>query len=260
MCHRSSTLARTLLRFAAAALAMAAMASQAAAQAPRAPFPFGVGENAQYQVKLGAVSVGSGSLAVLGAETVQGESALHLRMTISGGIPLARVNDRYDSWIDADELFSRRFRQNVHQVRYKRDRTFDFFPSRREWRRNNGDTGPMPTDKPLDDVSFLYYARTLPLAPGETYTVNRYFKQDGNPVVLRVLRRERVKVPAGTFNTVVVRPVIQTDGLFGEGGQAEVYFTDDARRIPVLVKSRVPVVGSLTMLLRSYTPPTAAPR
>jgi hypothetical protein len=73
--------------------------------------------------------------------------------------------------------------------------------------------------------------------------------------VLQVLRRETVTVPAGTFNTVVVRPVIQTDGLFGEGGQAEVYFTDDARRIPVLVRSRVPVVGSLTMLLKKYTPP-----
>jgi hypothetical protein len=255
MCHRSSTLARTLLRFAAAALATAAMASQAIAQAPRS-LPFGVGENAEYQVKLGAISVGSGSLAVLGTERVHGESTYHLRMQISGGIPLARVNDRYDSWVDTDEIFSRRFRQNVHQVRYKRDRTFDFFPARRMWQRNNGDNGPMPTDRPLDDVSFLYYARTLPLAPGDTYRINRYFKDDGNPVVLQVLRRETVTVPAGTFNTVVVRPVIQTDGLFGEGGQAEVYFTDDARRIPVLVRSRVPVVGSLTMLLKNYTPPT----
>jgi hypothetical protein len=59
-------------------------------------------------------------------------------------------------------------------------------------------------------------------------------------------------VPAGRFRTVVVQPVIQTNGLFGEGGRAEIYFTDDERRIPVLIKSRVPVVGSLTMSLRSY--------
>ena len=90
--------------------------------------------------------------------------------------------------------------------------------------------GSLDTSEPLDDVAFLYYARTLPLEVGETYTINRYFREDGNPVVLRVLRKETIRMPAGTFNTIVVQPIIQTDGLFGEGGEAEVYFTDDARR------------------------------
>lgn len=258
MCHRSTTLARTLLRVAAAGLLSAAMAGGAAAQAPRPPaaVPFGVGEVASYQVKLGAVSVGSGSLSVLGTENVHGHSTMKLQMRISGGIPLARVNDVYQSWLDPDDLFSRRFHQNLHEVNYRRNRTYDFYPERRSWRRNNGETGTLASDRPLDDLSFLYYARTLALAPGETYRLNRYFKESGNPVVLQVLRRETVRVPAGTFRTVVVRPIIKTDGLFGEDGQAEVYFTDDERRIPVLVKSRVSRIGSLTMNLRSYTPPT----
>jgi hypothetical protein len=66
------------------------------------------------------------------------------------------------------------------------------------------------------------------------------------------LRRETVRVPAGSFETIVVRPILRTRGLFAEGGEAEVYLSDDANRIPVLIRSRVPVVGSLTMLLRSY--------
>jgi hypothetical protein len=61
-----------------------------------------------------------------------------------------------------------------------------------------------------------------------------------------------VDVPAGRFRTIVVQPIIRTSGLFGDGGRAEIYFTDDDRRIPVLIKTRVPVVGSLTMLLRTY--------
>ena len=52
----------------------------------------------------------------------------------------------------------------------------------------------------------------------------------------------------------MVRPVIQTRGLFGEGGQAEVHFSDDERRILVMIRSRVPVVGSLSLHLRSYQP------
>jgi hypothetical protein len=116
------------------------------------------------------------------------------------------------------------------------------------------ETGTLPTSEPLDDVSFIYYARTLPLAIGETYTIPRYFREDGNPVVLNVLRRETITVPAGTFNTIVVQPIIQTDGLFGRGGRAELYFSDDARRILVQLRSRVPVVGSLVLNLRSFTP------
>ncbi|HEX2189034.1 MAG TPA: DUF3108 domain-containing protein [Longimicrobiaceae bacterium] len=223
-----------------------------------AAVPFAPGERAEYQVKLGAVSVGSGSMQVVGIENVHGKPTYHTRLRISGGIPLARVDDKFDSWIDVVGLFSRRFKQDQKEVRFERNRTYEFFPERREYRRlDNGETGSIPTDRPLDDVSFLYYARTLPLKVGETYTLNRYFKADGNPVVLRVLRRDTVRVPAGTFRTLVIRPVIKTDGLFGEGGDAEVHLSDDDRRIVVQIRSRVPVIGSLTMHLREYRAGTA---
>ena len=246
-------------RFASAALALSAVAVLGAASvqsaAPVAPrHPFGAGERASFQVRLGGVGVGSGSLEVLGMETVGGRQTYHTRMRISGGLGPARVNDRYESWIDAEGLFSRRFIQDIHEVRYRRNRTYEFNPERQTFRRENGQTGTIPTDEPLDDLSFLYYARTLPLEVGDEYTLNRYFKADGNPVVIKVLRRETVTVPAGRFRTIVVQPVIQTDGIFGDGGRAEVYFSDDARRIPVLIRSRVPLVGSLTMQLRTYQP------
>jgi len=214
--------------------------------------PFSVGERATYQVKLGALSVGSGFIEVHNAETIDGHVTLHAILSITGGVPLARVDDRYETWLDQAGLFSRRFKQNVNEVRYHRNRTYDFSPERKTYRRENGESGALYTDRPLDDISFLYFARTLPLAVGDTYRLNRYFKESGNPVVLRVVRRQTVTVPAGTFRTVVVQPTIQTTGIFGQGGQAEVYFTDDERRIPVMVKTRVPVVGSLSMYLRSY--------
>lgn len=230
-----------------------ARAPQDGAAEARSPRPFRVGERASYQVKLGAVRVGSGSMQVVGVERVNGHDTYHARFRLSGGIPFARVDDRFDTWMDVDGLFSRRFRQDQKEIRFERRRTYDFFPERREYRRSdNGEVGPIPTDQPLDDISFLYYARTLPLRPGDTYRLNRYFKEDGNPVVLQVLRRDTVKVPAGTFPTIVVRPIIKTKGLFSEGGEAEVYLSDDARRVPVMIRTRVPVIGSLTMNLVEY--------
>jgi hypothetical protein len=248
------------------ALAVAASAAVSAAAPARAMdlaeapsgesparVPFGPGERAEYQVRLGGLSVGSGTMEVLGLVDVQGSSTYHARLHITGGIPFARVDTRLDTWLDVKGLFSRRFEQDQHELRFKRHRIYDFFPESRSYRlRGTGEIGALPTSEPLDEVAFLYYARTLPLRVGETYTIDRYFKDDGNPVVLEVLRRETVTVPAGTFNTVVVRPIIQTDGLFGQGGRAEVYFTDDERRLLVQLRSRVPLVGSLSLHMRTY--------
>jgi len=88
---------------------------------------------------------------------------------------------------------------------------------------------------------------------GRTYRFDRYFEADGNPVLLEVLRRERVHVAAGRFDTIVVRPTIRSGGMFGEGGRAEVYMTDDDRRVIVLLKTQMKV-GELNMYLKEYTP------
>ncbi len=222
---------------------------------PASAPPFGVGEKAEYQVKLGGITVGSGAMEISGIEEVNGHDTYHATLRLSGGLPLARVDDRFESWIDVDGLFSRRFKQDQKEITYKRKRTYEFYPERKMFRRlDNGELGTIPTEQPLDDVSFLYFVRTLPLRPGDVYTIPRYFKESGNPVVIKVLRRETVEVPAGTFNTVVVQPIIKTAGLFGEGGEAEVYFTDDSRRMLVQLRSKVPVVGSLSLHLKEYRP------
>ncbi|MGQ0560748.1 MAG: DUF3108 domain-containing protein [Gemmatimonadota bacterium] len=233
--------------------------AQTSPEAPTTEYaavPFGVGERATYTVELGILGdVGTGSLDVVDLDTVQGRPAYELRFRLQGGVPFARVDDDYHSWLDAYSLVSRRFKQDQKEVRYERHRFFEFFPEERRWRRlDANESGTLPTDQPLDDVSFLYYIRTLPLEVGKTYVLNRYFKADGNPVTVKVLRRQTITVPAGTFKTIVVQPIIKTKGLFSEGGRAEVYFTDDSRRILVALKSRVKILKSLDMLLESYSP------
>lgn len=216
-----------------------------------AEVPFGPGERLEYQVKLGIFSVGDGSMEVVGIDTIRGHPTYRLEWRISGGIPLARVDDKFQSWLDTRNLVSRRFIQDIHEVDYEKLRHYEFYPEERRYQMlEGGEGGPMPTSMPLDDISFVYYARTLPLEVGQTYSLNRYFKESGNPVVIRVLRRDRIEVPAGTFNTIVIQPVIQTDGLFGEGGEAEIHFTDDERRLLVYMRSKVPVMGSLSLHLR----------
>lgn len=237
------------------ALAVLAALTAAGGASAQARVPFGPGERAEYQVRLGPFNAGSGTLSVTGREMVGGQQTFHAVMTLSGGNALYRLNNRYESWIDTDGLFSRRFHQNVREGSYRRNRTFDFNPEQRTFRRHDGATGTLPTSEPLDDLSFLYFARTLPLEPGATYRLPRYFKADGNPVVIQVLRRETIRVPAGQFRAIVVRPVIQTDGMFGQGARAEVYLSDDEHRIPVFIRTQAGwLPGDITMRLRSFRP------
>jgi hypothetical protein len=236
-------------------LAAAVMAAGGARAADAQRLPFGPGEHAVYEVRLGAFPAGTGTLSVTGRETVDGEQTLHTVMTLRGGNAFYRLNNRYESWFDTDGLFSRRFHKNTHEGRSRRNRTYYFNPERRTFRRENDQTGTLPTSEPLDDLSFLYFARTLPLEPGATYRLPRYFKADGNPVVIQVLRRETIRVPAGQFRAIVVRPIIQTDGMFSQGGNAEVYFSDDQHRIPVFIRTEAGwLPASITMRLRSFRP------
>ena len=219
-----------------------------------APVPFGPGERMSYTVSLGPMrDVGKGTLEVQSIDTVHGHPVYQLRMDLKGGIVFAKVDDVYKSWLDTQELISRRFHKDIHEVKYEAKRTFEFFPAERLWRRTDKDeSGPMPTDEPLDDLSFLFYARTLPLETGKTYTLHRYWKADGNPVTLKVLRRETVTTALGTFNAIVIQPIIKTKGLFGDGGKAEVYFTDDEQRIPIQITTHVKIIGSMTMKIQKY--------
>ncbi len=217
------------------------------------PVPFGPGERLEYDVRLGALGRrGQGHMSVVGVDTVRGRRAYHVVMAYEGGFLFAKVKDRYESWIDVSTLVTLRAIQDIHQLNYQRFRHFEFFPEEMRFERKDGGApGPLATREPLDDISFFYFVRTIPLEVGKEYTFHRYYRESGNPVVLRVVRKDTVQVPAGTFRTVVVRPVIRTSGLFGQGGEAELHFSDDERRILVLMSSKIPLVGALSLHLRA---------
>lgn len=214
-----------------------------------------VGERATYDVELKGHGVGTGTLEVLGHEQVNGYQTLHAALKVNGGLLFAKVNDQFDSWFDPTRFFSRRFQQNQRELRHTRSRNYEISPEKGTvLETNSGDVDSLGTSEPLDDVSFLFYVRTLPLKVGDVDTIPRYFKT-GRDVIIRVLRTETVTVPAGTFQTIVVQPTItNAGGLFGQGGKAEVYFTNDAARTLVKLKSSVPVLGSLGLTLRELGP------
>jgi len=225
--------------------------------------PFGPGEELRYKVKLGVFNVGEGFLRVLPIDTVRGFRTYPVEMTLDAShlFGTVKVRDRFQSWMDVHTLASRRFHKDQHEVSYKSQKFFDIYPEEQAWSRTDAvKGGPTLTERPLDEIAFMYFLRTLDLEVGEEYSFDHYFKEDGNPVVLRVLRRETKTVPAGTFETIVVQPIIQTDGLFSEGGNAEIYLSDDEERHIVYLRSEIPIVGSITLHLEEIRDPSMTRR
>lgn len=212
------------------------------------PLPFRAGEYHEYDPKFGVVSVGSGSLSVSGPETLRGREVMRLRYEINGGIPFFRVHDVMESWFDTENMLSLRFTQDLNEGPKHYNRFFDFYPDELIVL-ERGKPRAATVAAPLDDAAFIFYVRTLKLEVGQTLSFNRYFRPNANPVTIQVLRRETITVPAGTFNTIVVKPIIRTSGIFSEGGQAELWFSDDAAHTLIQMKAKLSF-GSLSLYLR----------
>jgi hypothetical protein len=219
------------------------------------PVPFSIGERLEYDVKFGVLKVGNGRMEVLGIETIRGREAWHTAFTVKGGTFFYRVNDRLESWIDVETFASLRHVQDLQEGKRDRERRFEIYPDRLVYTENESEERPTARD-PLDDGSFLYFIRTVPLSVGQTYDFPRYFRPDRNPVRVRVLRKESVKVPAGRFDAIVIQPIIKSKGIFSENGQAEIWLSDDDRRIMLQMKSNLSF-GTLNLYLKSYTAGTA---
>ena len=238
--------------FAIAAMSAAPLGAQAALPASfelePGSRPFSPGEKLTYAVRVGPLGKGTAVAEIKGVDTIRGKSVYHSVFRITGSLLFFKVTDYYESWFDPNTLVSLRYKQDIDQGSYERNRAYEIFPGRHYVDANKQEFETV--DQPLDDGAFLYFLRTIPLEVGKTYTWNRYFKPDRNPVRVTVVRRERIRVPAGEFDAIVLQPSIKAKGIFAEGANAEVWIADDDTRMMLQMKTKLPF-GSVQFQLRS---------
>jgi len=217
---------------------------------PPRMLPFKDGEELEYTVSYTKLRAGSGMMRVV-ADTLRGARVWRASLTMDGGIPFLSVHDTNTSWFDQSSFASLRFQQQQHEPRHTALRDFHIFPERRVFQPIKGDEQPSVAD-PMDEVAIVYFVRTLALEPGQCFELHRYFKPASNPVVVHVERRERITVPAGTYNAIVVRPQIVTSGIFSENGRAELWLSDDPARLVLQLKTHLSF-GSINLYLKRAT-------
>ena len=101
---------------------------------------------------------------------------------------------------------------------------------------------------PSDLLGAIYRARMLPMQTEGVYHFMLTDNGKSKEVTLRSLQRERVTSPAGDFSTQKVEVSSFFGGLFKQSGSFYIWFTDDARHLPVKFEMKVKlgkVYGSL---------------
>jgi hypothetical protein len=100
-----------------------------------------------------------------------------------------------------------------------------------------------------DGLSSLYYLRTREdLETGRIIVIDVLDSEKNWSVEFQVLGREKLKTPLGEFSTIKVRTYPKYKGVFLNKGEVFIWLTDDRRKVPVLMKSKLSV-GAFVLTL-----------
>jgi hypothetical protein len=222
--------------------------------------PFGEGELFTYAIQYGLIYAGEATLEIRNIAVLDSAKAYHVistARTSSAFDHVFKVRDRHDSFVDYDNLFSLSFEKHLREGKFKRDEKVVF--DQKNHVAIYADKRVPIAPNTQDFLSAVYYARTLPLEVGQAIAMANHTGGKNYPIYIKVLRRERIKVPAGEFDCLVVEPILQTSSLFEHKGKLTIWITDDTVKMPVLLRSKV-VIGAFEAVLKSYTMSTAERR
>jgi hypothetical protein len=238
------------------ALVLALALFQGAVPPSRAPtYPFAVGETLTYSAKLGLLTLGSGTLEVASLDSIRGEETFRFRFRLQGKTFFFSMDDVLESWVGTRDFNSRRFLQNFVENNKTRRKLYEIYPDSGFFRESGRPLPePSPSD-PLDDAAFFYFVRITPLEVGKNYSFDRYFKKKMNPVRIEVLKKEKLELPDGKeVDCLVLHPVLETKGMFSKRSDTRLWVTDDARRLPVQIRSKFNF-GTITLRLKEMVLP-----
>ncbi len=217
------------------------------------PAPFGVGERFVFSIEYGPIKAGTATLEINDIVMVDGYPCYHIQSLAQSGKTFSlffKVRDEVNSFMDKHGLFSRRFTKSLEEGKYRAKQDIHYDQNKHIATYQNGKQYEIPPEA-HDVLSAFYFSRCLELKIGEDIAIETHADKKNYPLLVKVLRKETIEVPAGKFDCIVVEPVLRTPGLFKQQGKLTVWLTDDAMRMPVLMKSKV-FIGAIDAKLKDY--------
>lgn len=177
--------------------------------------------------------------------------------TIGAVTMLFPVVDRFQSGTDTRTGCSTGFSKQLSEGRRKvsSDLTFDAAAGKQTQTEKNLVKGTQKTQTAsipacvTDSLSAIFYAASQKLDVGHDVGFPLADSMRTVTVIMKVEGKEEVKTPAGTFQTVRVQPTAE-EGVVKNRGNIWIWYTDDARHMPVQIRARL-FWGTITFRLQS---------
>ena len=236
-------------------LAVLAVA-QADSAAPAPSLKLRLGEKMLFSIEYAGVNAGYAYLKVDGELTWSHDLEAYHLVNETWSNPFFsnfyRVHDRSESFVERESLVSLSFHKKLEEGKYRHEESVEFDHQKNEARYSNGQTVALVPGS-RDVLLSLFYSRLFPLEIGKSLSIDNHTDKKNYPLEVRVLKRETIKTALGKVECMVIEPVLRTPGLFENKGRLLIWVTNDARRIPVLMKSKI-IIGSVNAVLKEYTP------
>jgi hypothetical protein len=224
----------------------------AAAKPADSPLPFFPGEKIGYDITVDrGHKVGEASMWVDGPVVVRGTSTYLLRFDSKVRIALLSGTSTSSSWFDPEAGVSLRYQKHERSPLGRDEESVDMFPEQKLWRSADGKSGVSPEGAPLDELSFIYFIRTLPMIVGSARRYDRHFDAARDPVLIQVVRPEIIATPLGEIRTMLVEMRVRDPRHFKQDGVIRFNISTDACRIPVRIESTMPVIGKAVLTMTS---------
>jgi hypothetical protein len=217
---------------------------------------FKEGERLVFDVGYSFITAGEAIMSVPKIDTLFGRPVFQVLFTVNSTKTFSwiyKVDDRYETFLDVQGTFPWHFTQRVREGSFNRD--FEaWFDQINNLAFANNKQYPIPPYV-HDAVSAFYFVRTLDYSKarvGEKMMLQNFFRDTTYSLSVKFLGRQRIEVDAGTFDCIIVEPLMREGGLFKSEGRVLIWLTDDERKIPVKVSTKV-VIGSIDSELREYS-------
>jgi hypothetical protein len=170
---------------------------------------------------------------------------------------LFRVTDRFQSSFDRATGCSKSFSKQLIEGRRKVNSEihFDYARDQAVFTEKNlvsGINKRKEVEIPscvTDSLSAIFYAASQPLTVGNSFQFPLADATRTVLVTMKVEKRDEIKTPAGTFQTIRVEPTADA-GVVKNRGNIWIWYTDDDRHIPVQMRARL-FWGTITFRLTS---------
>jgi hypothetical protein len=167
------------------------------------------------------------------------------------------VIDRFQSALDTRTGCSDGFSKQVQEGRRKvsSDLTFDYRAGKQTEIEKNLVKNTQKTQSSsipacvTDSLSGIFYVASQRLTVGQDVRLPLADAMRTVTVTMKVEAHEEIKTPSGTFQTVRVQPTAE-EGVVKNRGNIWIWYTDDARHMPVQIRARL-FWGTITFHLQS---------